>query len=168
MEKTTLNFLTLWGELQDKMETQYFKFKKESKILGVSAGYYFKGEFLSRYQNEAIKILRGRIEEAGSKVGDSSKTNWEKGKEILKDEFEVIDTAFRLCTMRIKKTHDKKKPYYAKIHRRVLERKIETLKNRIWDVDERLARINNEFQNKKLNLLKEIEEIEKQLENGKE
>lgn len=143
------------------------EFKKKSKILGILEGYYFKGELLSRYKTEAIKILRERIETAGSKVGDKSKTNFEKGMEICKDEWQIIHDEFEKCSLKVQKTYDKKKPYYVKIHRRVLERKINTLKNRIWDVDERLVRIKNEFKNKKLNLLKEIEEIEKQFENGK-
>jgi len=48
------------------METKVkLEFKKPQKRLGESfeIGYYFKGEFLSRYKQEALKILRDRVKD---------------------------------------------------------------------------------------------------------
>lgn len=136
-----------------------YEFKKQSKILGIERGYYFKGEFLSRYNTEAIAILRKRIEEAGNKVGDMSRTSWEKGREVCPDEWKVVHREWKKSTEKNKKTHEKKKPYYEKIHKRVLERKINTLKHKIDDVEARKKHYCLECDERIKEINKEIEQI---------
>jgi predicted N-acyltransferase len=148
------------------MVTENFVFKKRSKILGIVEGYYFKGEFLSRYKTEAIKILRNRVETAGSKIGDKSKLDIEKGKEICKDEWQVVHDEYEKATLKNQKTHEKKKPYFAKINQRVLERRIVTLNNKIIDIDNKLLQINQDFATKKQSIQTEIDQIKKIQEGG--
>jgi hypothetical protein len=121
-------------------------FKKFSKRLGILRGYYFKEEFLSNYKTEAIKILRDRIEKAGSEIGDMSRNAWEKGQEILPDEFSIIKQEFEKITERTRRTHEKKKPYYEMLKKRQIEREIFKLSQRI-----------EYLENKKLSVLSGIE-----------
>jgi hypothetical protein len=140
-----------------------FEFKKQNKILGIGCGYYFKDVFLSRYKTEAIRILRNRIEEAGSKVGDRSKSSWEKGQLELPDEAKVLKDEWLKGEERTRKTHAKKKQFYKEIHKRVLKRKIVTLQERIRLKEERKIFISERFDIEIQSLKDEIAKLEEAL-----
>jgi hypothetical protein len=119
--------------LENKMEKmrKLLEFKKLSRILGIECGYYFKGKLLSRYKTESIKILRERIEKAGSEIGDKSISSWEKGMKALPDEAQVIMEEYEKSKRKTDKTYDKKKPYYKELHKRAIKHSILTLNERI-------------------------------------
>lgn len=123
------------------------EFIKQKKSQGIceETGYYFKKEFLSKYKTKAIEILRKRVKDAGD--GD-----FIKGKDIAVDEWEVINKEYIKSCEAIKKTNQTKKPYWDKIRKRTLQRRIvrlgekindmkERKKERIWDFDERINKI---------------------------
>jgi hypothetical protein len=139
------------------------EFRKESKILGVKCGYYFKGEFLSRYKTEAIRMLRERIEHAGSQVGDCSQTNWEKGIKALPDEAKVIFDEYQKAKKKTDSTHNKKKPYYKELHKRGLRRSLITLSDRIRMKEMRKSEIIQGFDKEIQEIKKQMVEVEKEL-----
>jgi pyruvate/2-oxoacid:ferredoxin oxidoreductase alpha subunit len=130
-----------------------FQFQKENKILGVKCGYYFKGEFLSRYKNEAIQILRDRVEKSAN--GD-----WEKAKEFCSDEYKVIHAEWKKGTAKNKKTYEKKKPYYKKIHERTIVTSIANLKHRLEMKEQRKQEVMKDFDDSILEIINKIQELE--------
>ena len=107
-------------------------------------GYYFKGEFLSRYKTEAIRILRERVE--GLSIEERDKT----------DEWKIIHQEYLKSIERTKKINKTKQPYYKKQRERIIKRKIILLKEKInyleWmkkekmkEFDERIILIKNEI-----------------------
>lgn len=139
------------------------EFRKASKVLGTEAGYYFKGVLLNRYKSEAIKILRERIEKAGSEVGDKSRTNWEKGVEVLPDEAKVIYEEYESHKRRTNKIHEKKKPYYRELHKRVLKRSLVTLQEQIRMKEMRKAEDMKDWDNSIQALKDKMAEVKKEL-----
>jgi len=130
------------------------EYVKGSKVLGMATGYYFGSEFLSKHKNEAITILRMRIEKAGDEVGDRSRTAWEKGKEVCPEEWEAVRLEFLKVRERVAKINEKKKPYYAKMNERAVERRITNLQERINYLEEKKKKIILEIDDK-INLIKE-------------
>lgn len=106
------------------LKMKLFKFKKKSIKKEIECGYYFKGEFLSRYKTEAKQILRKRIENAG----DGS---LEKGKKILKDEWKVLHQEWLKSCKTIKKTNRKKRAYYKRARIESKKRKIKQLREEL-------------------------------------
>lgn len=101
-------------------------------------GYSFKGEFLHSYKNEAIEILRKRVEEAGKKesvklspLNSNYQIPFQIGKEILKDEAKVVIDHQGELNERIKKTEEKKKPYYRQMSLNARLDKIEKLQKEL-------------------------------------
>lgn len=139
------------------------EFRKANKVLGIEIGYFFKGEFLNRYKSEAIKILRERIEKAGSEIGDKSRTNWEKGKEFLPDEAKVIFEEYKKSKRKTEKTHEKKKLYYQEIHKRVLKRSLITLQEKIRMKEIRKAERIKDWDNSIQEIKDKMAEVEKEL-----
>jgi hypothetical protein len=137
-----------------------FQFRKLSKRTGTQAGYYFKGEFLGRYYFKALQILRERIEDAGSKIGDKSRTNWEKGMEICPDEWQVIHEEYQKGVVRTNKIHEKKKPYYAEIHKRVIARSLITWKSRLEMKERRKQEVMQDYDGAIQEIKDKIKEIE--------
>lgn len=137
--------------MENKMKLEYVK---GSKVLGMATGYYLGNEYLSKHKNEAITILRMRIEKAGDEVGDRSRTAWEKGKELCPEEWEAVNIEFQKVRERVAKINEKKKPYYAKMNERVTERRITNLNERINYLEEKKKRIILDIDDK-INLIKE-------------
>jgi hypothetical protein len=101
-------------------------------------GYFFKGEFLHVYKNEAIDILRKRVEEAGKKESEKlSPMNpnyqipFQIGKEILKDEAQIVIQQQEEMNQRTKKTEETKKPYYEQQRVEAKLKKIERLQKEL-------------------------------------
>jgi len=127
------------------------EFKKPKIRLGetFSTGYYFKGEFLSRYKNEAIAILRKRVVDLPDE--ERNKT----------DEWKVIHEEYLKTKERTRKIELKKKPYYEKLSKRARKRRIVRLKNKIKDIESRKKDI-VKILDKKIKLIeKEIEKCQK-------
>lgn len=107
------------------------EFKKKSKRFGIQAGYYFKGEFLSRYKTEAIEILRNRIEKAGKETGDMSRDVWDKGKEVLPDVWEAIHHEWKLGKIKTDKSNIKIQEWRERERIKKIPYQIEIIKQEI-------------------------------------
>lgn len=101
-------------------------------------GYFFKGEFLHLYKNEAINILRKRVEEAGRKESDKLsplnpdyKIPFQIGKEILKDEAQIVIKQQEEINRRTKQTEETKKSYYELLRVEARLKKIEKLQKEL-------------------------------------
>lgn len=70
-------------------------------------GYYFKGKFISQYKNLLIENLRAKFN------NDYSPENKNK----FADEWKVIHYFSEISTKAVKKTYEKKKPYYEELRR---------------------------------------------------
>lgn len=132
------------------------EFKQKSKVRGIEGGYYFKGEYLSRLKFLSLDILRKRIIDAG-------KGNFEKGKEILPDEWGVIHHEWEKGEERSKKTYENKKPYYERLHINALKHKILTLQNKMEMLNKRKEDIEKEFSDKILAVEKERKNVEDEI-----
>lgn len=74
------------------------EFRRRNRKKAKSEGYYFKGEFLSRYKREAIQKLR-----------EPFKTYSDEEKELYKDNWEAIDVEYQKGRQAVKKVQDAKK-----------------------------------------------------------
>jgi hypothetical protein len=125
------------------------EFKKPKLRLGdeFELGYYFKNEFLSRYKQEALKILRGRIKDLSNEERDKT------------DEWKVIHAEFLKSCEATDKCRRTKQPYFKRLNRRTIERRIIRLKQKIEDIEERKKDLIEE-QNKRIELVKnQIKEL---------
>jgi len=73
----------------------------------IGRGYYFKGKFISQYKSLMIEILRQKFN------NDYSDENKKK----FADEWKVIHYFSEISTRAVKKTNEKKKPYYEELRR---------------------------------------------------
>jgi hypothetical protein len=126
------------------------EFRKKSKLKGVVEGYYFKGKLLSRYKTEAIDILRKRVEQAG-------KGDFMKGKELLPDEYSVINQEWLKGEERTKKIHIKKKPYYDRLHINSLKHQLLHLQNKIENLISKRSKSEQEY-NDRINAIESEKE----------
>lgn len=101
-------------------------------------GYFLRGKFIHRYKNIALEILRKRVEEAGKKLQNNLspmnpnyKTPFQLGKDICKDEYEVVNYHYNQQRMTTKKIEEKKQPYYQRINTLSKLKKIEKLKEEL-------------------------------------
>jgi len=138
------------------MELIFIKQKKSQGIYE-ETGYYFKKEFLSRYKTKAIKILRERVLKAG-------KGDFDKGKNIARDEWEVIHQEYLKSVEATKKTNITKKPYWAKQRIRVFRNKTNRLLEKARYLEEKKQDEIKDYDERIRLVLKEKEEIEKYLE----
>ena len=113
----------------------------EPVIWSNDRGYYFKGEFISKYKNNAFDIIRDRIEKAGN--GD-----FFKGKEILKDESELLFDRMNKFRISLEKTRIKKKPFYIQQRISGKKRTIDNLKKEIILEKEKLKQLKKEYRAK--------------------
>ena len=144
----------------NEMELKYIK-QTKSKGIYDETGYYFKGEFLNRYKTKAIEILRARVEKAGG--GD-----FVKGKNIAKDEWNVIHKEYLKSCDATNKTNMTKKPYYENMKRRMLERKIFTLNQKIEGLGLRKQEMNKDYDDKIEMIIKIINDIKNVVEKRNE
>jgi len=79
------------------MQTNRIEFKKESKILGIKRGYYFKGEFLSKYKTETMEKLREPFKDNFS----------DENKMKFPDEWEAIHYEWEKSRDKTKRTNEK-------------------------------------------------------------
>ena len=68
----------------------------------IGRGYYFKGKFISQYKSLMMENLRAKFK------NDFSDENKKK----FADEWKVIHYFSEISTRAVKKTNEKKKPYY--------------------------------------------------------
>lgn len=80
-----------------KSETNRIEFKKESKIWGIKRGYYFKGEFLSKYKTEAMQKLREPFKDNYS----------DENKKKFPDEWEAIHYEWEKSRDKTKRINEK-------------------------------------------------------------
>ena len=73
----------------------------------IGRGYYFKGKFISQYKSLMMENLRAKFK------NDFSDENKKK----FADEWKVIHYFSEISTRAVKKTNEKKKPYYEELRR---------------------------------------------------
>jgi len=127
------------------------EFKKPKKRFGETfrIGYYFKGEFLSRYKSKSLKMLREKV----NHLSDEEKHKT--------DEWKIISAEYLKSCETTKKINKTKKPYWDKVNKRILQRKIVKLYEKINDVKERKQEIINEFDERINKIHIEIQKIGK-------
>lgn len=119
---------------------ELFEFKKKSKVLGIECGYYFKGEFVSRYKTKAMEILRARIKE----LSDDEKKKT--------DELKVLNQEYLKQTEKNKKTYVKQLAFHKRIREAQKPARILKLKAEIelWKsrMNERIKDVQNRYAHK--------------------
>jgi hypothetical protein len=113
--------------MEEQITEPTLEFKKMSILKGIPKeleGYYFKGEFISRYKTETTKLLRERI----GKLSD------EEAKKT--DEWKVLHEIYLFGRLRAEKTEIAKKEYYKM-------RKEESIKNKIAKLECQLNYLKN-------------------------
>jgi hypothetical protein len=129
------------------------EFKRQQRLKGIERGYYFKGELLSKLKTEAINILRKKVEEAGQ-------GNWEKGKEILPDDANILNEEWQKSNDRTKKIEEKKKPYYEQMHINSLKHQILTLQIKLENAILKKRQVEEIYQAKIFTLNEEKDKIQ--------
>lgn len=129
------------------------EFRKPRIRLGecFDTGYYFKGEFLSRYKNLSLKILRDRVKDLSDEKRNKT------------DEWKVIHQEYLKTCEVVERTNQKKQLYYLRLTKQGLRRKNLILLDKIRDLEERKKEKVMEFNDRIKDIHKEIQVNEEQL-----